>query len=150
VPAATKRGDRLVMERKFPARQQTQCIEAVERALRFRIEAAQGHDLLVEQFDAHRGIEPHRKQIDDRAAYREFAVLEHGIRDAVTGPVEGRAQPRDRQVLARLQRQRSRAHESKRRDPLHQGRDRYDQYRGLRIGKPRQCQQAVRDQVLVR
>jgi hypothetical protein len=72
----------------FTRRQQSQGLHFLARALRLRIEHANGFDLVIEQVDAIRRRAAHRVQVDDRAAYRELA----GRHDLRTRDVAGAAQ----------------------------------------------------------
>ena len=65
--------DRLGIERQFACRQQSQLLDALERALRVGIEAADRVDAIIQQIHPHRLFDAHWKHIEQRAAQREFA-----------------------------------------------------------------------------
>ncbi len=83
--------DRLFGERKFARREQLNTVDFFDRELRLGIEGADRFDVFVEQFDPVRHLTAHRKQIDDGAAYREFAVLVDLRHALITDAFEFRA-----------------------------------------------------------
>ena len=87
--AAAEVLDRLRIERHFACRQQAHVLERIERALRLRIEAADGLDLIVEQIDAQRRRCAHGEHIQQRAAHGELARTD----DLADARVAGLGQP---------------------------------------------------------
>src|SRR5581483_3169556 len=125
-------------------------IDLLQRALRFRIEAADGVDLLVEQLDAIGFARAHREDVDQRATHGEvsgFVDLRHvaiaaGFQPALlAGKIE---------VLTARNRQTGTRDVRARRQPLHQRRNGYHQYATLDARQSIQCGDALRNDVWMR
>ena len=100
-----KAGHRLLLQGKFTRRQQADRLDLVYRALVFRIEGAQRLDLVIEQVDAVGQGASHRKQIDQRAAHGELAMLIHRVDATVAGGFQARAHLFDVELLSDIQHQ---------------------------------------------
>ena len=114
----------------------------VQRALGLGVEGADRFELVAEEVEPHRLVEPGRKQIEDAAAHRVFAGLAHGRGAAVAVVLEPGDDRIHRHHVARRHRQRLRGDHLARRHPLHDGVDRgqHDQ-RLVAAGQPRQPRQ---------
>ena len=84
-------GEQVLRNRSFSERQQLRFVEAGLRALRFRIEFADGLDLVAEELDAHGPVGLGRIDVEDSAATRELAghLDEVHLRVADTGEMGG-------------------------------------------------------------
>ncbi len=83
--AAPKSAHRLGIERQLARRQQAQLLDALERALRLRIEATNRIDVLIEQIDPYRRRRAHRKDVEQRAAQCELTGAAHLADAGVAG-----------------------------------------------------------------
>ncbi len=126
---------RCVVQRHFAAGQQLHGFGAVERALRFRIERADGVDDVVEQFHAIRLRRAHRIDVEQAAAHGEVARVED-LRDvAVAGRFQAALLGVEVEPLADLHVEAVADHVTQRRQPLHQGRDRNHDDAALQAGR---------------
>ena len=141
---------RLRIQWHFARRQEADAVERIERALRFRIEAADGLDLLIEEIDPQRRRPAHREDIEQRAAHRELA----GARDLTDAGVACIRQP----LAERLERKGLSAHELEsaaldvllRRQPLHERVRGHDQTSVPGLRQLEERPQPLRDDVRMR
>ena len=75
---------RVAADRELPCGHQFDLLDAVHRALGFRVKSPQGFDLIIEQIDAIGRVAAHREHIQQRAADRELAMLENRLNGAVS------------------------------------------------------------------
>src|SRR6185437_13964842 len=92
--------DRFGIERHLARRQEAHALERIERALRFRIEAADGLDLLIEKIDAQRRRCAHGEDIEERAAHGELSGARHLADARISGIRESLAKGLERQGLS--------------------------------------------------
>ena len=85
------RGEQVLGDRRFGERQQLRFVEARLRALRLRIELADGLDFVAEELDAHGAVGFGRIDVENAAAARELAghLDEVHLRVADAGEVRG-------------------------------------------------------------
>ena len=93
-PGLPKTGDRVLVQRKFPRRQQLNLRRLGHRQLGFRVEIADAFHRIVEQFDPVWPFAAHRKQVKNRTAHRKFTMINH-LRHA---NVTGRFQPQPKRL----------------------------------------------------
>ena len=79
----------IATNRELPSGHQLDFADALDGALRLRIEGAERFDFIVEQVDAERHRAPHGKDVEQRTADCQFAVLEHGLDSPVTIECQG-------------------------------------------------------------
>ncbi len=149
-PRLPEAGDGFLIQRKFPRRQQLNLRGLGDRQLGIRIEVADAFHLVVEQFDPVGALRAHRKQIENRAAHREFAVFDHLRHANVTRRFQAAAKIVQIQALPHLQQQRVAVQIAARRQALHQGRHRNHQHPAPPLRQAIQCGQALRHDVLMR
>ncbi|MNQ31127.1 hypothetical protein D3C85_444920 [compost metagenome] len=142
--------DRLLLQRKLAGRQQLDRGHLVDRALGFRIEGAQGFDLVVEQVDAKRLLAAHREQVDQGAAHGELAVLVDRVDAAVTRRFQAAAHVVDVELLAGIQHQAATEQEALGGQAMQGGGDRYDQDAVFQLRQAIERGNPLRDDVLVR
>ena len=118
---AAKFAYRVRVQRGFARRQQFDALQLRARTLAVGIEAPDGVHVAIEHVDAVRRDRTHRKDVDQRAAQREFAVRHH-LRDRRVA-CEGQfgAQRIDVQGLADMHFEGEGLDVTARRQPLHQG-----------------------------
>ncbi len=143
-------GDGLLVQREFPRRQQLDLLGPGHGQLGFRVEVADALDLVIEQFDSVGPFGAHRKQVENRAAHREFAVLAHLRHADVTGRFQAAAEILGIQPLADFQQQRVAIQITARRQPLHQGRHRHHQHPAPPLRQAVQRRQPLGHDVLMR
>ncbi len=120
------------------------------RALGFRVEAAQRIDLVVEQFDAVGLVRAHRVQVEQGAAHREVARVQHLGHVAVARGLEAAFFGVEIELLAAREVERIAGDPGRRRQPLHQRGDRHHQHAAARGRQPVQGRHALRDDVRMR
>jgi hypothetical protein len=108
------------VQRHLSRRQQAHGFHRGEGALCFWIEAADGFDLIVEQIDAQRLSEPHRKHVEQRTAHGKLARARHLTHARVPRLDEAVAKRFEGERLAHLQLERSSLNVGARRKPLHE------------------------------
>ena len=150
IPALLKRRDARRIQRELPRRQHLGLRQLLDRALRFRIEAAQRIDALVQQIDPQGQGAAHRVQVQQRAAHGELAVLVHRLHAAVAAFAQGRPQRRRIQHLPFAQRQTVGLDIVARGQTLHQRRHRRQQQSLTQRRQARQRTQTRRHDVLMR
>jgi len=148
--AAAEFAHGLRIQRQFARRQQAERVERLERALAVGIEAAERVDAIIEQVDAHWRVDPHRPDIEQRAAQRELARAADLADAGVTGFDEAAAERFDRQRGAALEREAARADVVERREPREQAVGGQQQDAAANLRQPRQRGEALRDDVRVR
>ena len=141
--------DRRVIQREFLGGQQADLLHLVAGALGFRIEGAQRVDFVVEQLDAVGFGAAHREQVHDGAPHRKFTMLVNRIDAAVTPLFQQQANLVQFERLAHIQDQAVARQKLWRRNPVHQGRNRNDQYALLDLGKLVQRRQTLGNDVLM-
>ena len=111
------------------------------------IEGADAVDLVIEQIDTIGGAAAHRKQVQQGTPYRELTMGQN-LRDTLVAATL-QLPPGLLQIhaLANLHQQGMGFEKTARRQPLHQGRDRYDQDAPVHARQPVEGQQALRDQL---
>ncbi len=138
------------IEGEFPGREHLDPVDLLGRALRLRIEAADGLDLIIEEFDAIGLAAPHGPEIEDRAAHGELPRLPDLIGQAVSGVTEELAKAGGIKVIADGQVQALAPDPGRRSEPLDDGRHRGDHDALIHSGKPGEKIKSARYQVRVR
>ena len=140
--------DGLGGELEFRHRHEIERAQVVLRALRLRIEGADGLDLVAEKVEPHRLAHARREQIEDAAADRIIAGLAHGRGAGIAIQFEPARDPLHRQHIAGRGRQRLPHHHGARGHALQDRVDGGQHHRGLvaglDIGEPRQRGHALR------
>ena len=139
-----------VIQRELARRKQAHGVDLVQGTLRFRIEAADRIDLLVQEFDPVRLGRAHRIHVEQRAAHREIARVEHLRHVAVAGGFESALFGVQIESLSRFHHQGLARNETRRGKALHQGRDRHHQQAAARRGQAIQRGHALRHDVRMR
>lgn len=149
-PGLAETADGIAVEGELARRQQMDGLDLFDRTLAVRLEGADALDLVVEQVQPVGQFAAHGIDVQQRAAHRELAVL-HDLGDTgVAGLLEACPHGLHVQPLADLHRQAAALDVAQRRDPLHQGGDRQDQYALMEIRQPVQGLDTLGDDVLVR
>jgi hypothetical protein len=112
--ALPERLDGLGVERNLARGQQAHALKMRARALRFRIEHANGFDLLIEEVDAQRFRRTHGKHVDDGTAHGAFAGSHHLGNLRIARLREALAKRLARQAIAFREQQRVRFDETRR------------------------------------
>ncbi|VVN39764.1 hypothetical protein PS624_05329 [Pseudomonas fluorescens] len=134
--ARLEAGHRVFLQRKLAGRQQLDRLDLVNGALVFRIEGAQGFDLIVEQVDAIRQFAAHREQVDQRAAYGELAVLIDRVDVAIATGFEARTHLFNVELLADIQYQTAAEQELGRRQAMQCRGNRHHQHAVGQLRQP--------------
>ena len=82
--------DALIVEQRLGGRQEQVTVDPLDRQLRGRVEEAQALKLVAEEVEPQPAIERGGEDVDDRAAHRELAVVDHRVCAAVALPGEQR------------------------------------------------------------
>ena len=108
----------LVHERQFHRRAERSLLQILDRALRRRVEAADGIDLVVEPFHADRSGPIRRKHVENAAAHGEFAAPFHLFHARVSRARQMRAHGLDIRPRAHAQLRGQREHALRRHQPV--------------------------------
>ena len=84
--------DAVLVHQRFGGGEQQVAVDPLHRALGGGIEQAQALQLVAEEIEPQAGIEAGGEDVDDRAAHREFAVIDHRVGAAVALPGEQRGE----------------------------------------------------------
>ncbi len=142
--------DRGLVQRDLAPGQQFDAFDAFKRALRFRVERTDRIDFVVEQLDPERHLGAHREHVEQAAAHREVAGVEHLRRVPVAGGFEAALLGVQVELLAEAEIEAVADHVGKRGDALHQGGDRHHHDPALQSGQAGQGRQALADDVRMR
>ncbi len=148
--AAPELAHRIGTHRRFPGRQQFDALELLPGSLGIGIEQADAVDVLIQKIDTERRIRSHGKDIEQRAADREFAVRDHLRDGGVSGEGEALAQGLEVEPLAHVDLQRVGLDVAARGEPLQQRVDRHDPYAAERPRQGRERFQARRGDIRMR
>ncbi len=130
--------------------QQIDGLDLLQRTLGIRVKQTQAVDFIIKKVEAIRLFAAHRKEIQQRAARRVFAMLHHLIDMPITGAVKLRAQSVAGQPLAFFHHQRMTMQIAMRTNALHQGVYRYNQDAALHRRQLVERGQTRRDNFLMR
>lgn len=139
-----------IVHRHFAAGQHLDRVHLVQRALRFRVEGADGVDILIQQFDAQRGVGAHREHVQQAAAHREIARVHHLRHVAVAGAFQAAFFRVQIQPLANREIEAATDDVAQRRQLLEQGLHRHDHHATGQTGQAMQGRQALADDFRVR
>ena len=128
---------RLGVERQLARRQQPQRVDRRHRTLGIRVEVAQLVDALVVEVDAHRQVGPHRPDIEQRAAQREFPGPVHFGGGAIARRNQALAEGAKLEARTALERETARADVVDRWQPGEQAVDAEQQHAALQRRQPR-------------
>ena len=141
---------RFAFQRHFAAGQQLHRRVFFQRTLRLRIECADGVDFVVEQFDAIRLVRTHRIDVEQTAAHREIAGVEHLRHVAITGAFETTFFRVHVQPLADAHIETAADDVRQRCQPLHQRLHRHHHHAATQRRQAVQCGQPLRNDVGMR
>ncbi|MNF51671.1 hypothetical protein D3C84_329950 [compost metagenome] len=143
-------GDGLLVQRELAGWQQADRFDLVHRALGFRVEGAQGLDLVIEQVDPVGQVAAHGEEIDQGAPHGELAVFVDRIHATIAGGFQTQAHLLHVELLADVQHQAGAEQEAGRRQAVEGGGDGHDQHAALDRGQPIKGVDALGNDVLVR
>ena len=151
-PALTEGREGLFVHREFMTRQKADFVHFFHRALRLDVEPADRFDFVVEEVETEGTVRPHGKDVDDLAAYGEFARRQDFLHVGVARLDEIRLQRRETHRVARTEEEGVPAHERHRREALRRGDggNEHDVPFGAFGGKPIERRQAFGDEVFLR
>ncbi len=150
VPTIAKAGDRIGRQREFFRRQDLDGGDLIDRPLCVGIERTQARNFVIEEIDAVRRRRPHREDVDERTADREFAAFGHRVDAAIARLFELRAIAMRIEPFADREHQAVRREKRRRRQTLQQRANRHHEYAAPQRRQPVQRAQPVRHDVLVR
>ena len=148
--AAAKACAARLVERKLPRRQQADLIHRIHRALRVRVEGADGVDVVVKQINAVRQRRTHRKQIDDAAAHAVLTRAHHLRHMRIARQRHLLAKGIAIHPLAALHKKRMRRQKTRRCHAVQRRRRRHQHHIRLAPRNRIQRRQPLRHQILVR
>ncbi len=143
-------GHLFLLHGELARRQQADRVDLVDRALGFRVEGAQGLDLVIEQVDAIRQLATHREQVDQRATHGELTMLVDRVYAAVAGGLKARAHLLDVNGLAHVEHQAAAQQEARGGQAVQGGGDRHHQNAVAQFGQPVEAGDTLGNDVLVR
>ena len=143
-------GDAGLVHRQFAPGQQVHRVDAVQRALAFRIEVADRIDLVVQQLDPQRRLGAHRIDVEQAATHGEVARVQHLRHVAVAGAFQPPFLRVQVQALAAGQVETAAGQVAQRGQALEQGLHRHHHDPAFELGQALQCGQALADDLRMR
>lgn len=139
-----------IVHRHFAAGQQFDGFDLFQRTLRLRVEGTDAVDLVVQQLHPERRVGAHRIHVQQAAAHREVAGIEHLRHVAVAGRFQPALLRVHVHALAQPHAEAVAQHVAARRQPLHQGGGRHHHHASPEFWQPRQRGQPLADDFRVR
>ena len=149
-PSGAEAADRFRVERKLAGGEQADRAGPVERALGLGVERADRLDLGVEEIDAVGVLRAGGEEVEERAAYRELAVLHDLAHAAVAAELQPAPRRVEVQPVADGEKEAVSFHEAPRGEPPHEGGGGDHEDPAACAGQRVQGGEAFRDDVLVR